>query len=105
MNNTTAAAPESAGAAVPSPTEAAPKIKVRVVQQAVLEGGKYFLKGQVLEVTEDRAKRLGKFVEPVTVEPPATIPPTAPEPTVTLQVTEEEAAELHKLAKEQGAQP
>jgi hypothetical protein len=59
MNNTTAPSPESAGEGLPP----APKVKVRVKQQAVLQDKVYHLKGQIFETTAERAKELGDQVE------------------------------------------
>jgi hypothetical protein len=64
MNNETASAPESAGAELPATAPVVAKIKVVVVQQAVTEGKKKYLKNQVLEVTPERAASLGNFVKP-----------------------------------------
>jgi hypothetical protein len=58
MENKTAAAPESAGAASPA------TVKVYVVQRAVKEKGRVYLKNQVLEVTPERAAALGEMVAP-----------------------------------------
>jgi len=71
MDNTTASAPESAGAELPQ------KIKVFVVQQAVKQDGKVFLKNQVLEVTPERAAALGDFVKPYVAPAPKTAPQAA----------------------------
>jgi hypothetical protein len=55
--------PASAPAAPVAPPAA--KIKVQVVQQPVLQDGIYYLKGQSLEVTAERAAELGEQVRPV----------------------------------------
>jgi len=72
MENTTAAAPESAGAVLPSP----PKSAFTVVQQPILEGGRYYLKNQQVLLTADRAKALGEQVKPF--PPPAPVAKAAP---------------------------
>ncbi len=54
--------------ATTAPAASEPTIKVRVVQQGVLEGGVWHLKNQVLNVTPARAAALGNFVVPVKEE-------------------------------------
>jgi len=72
MDTPTAAAPESAGAALPPPI----KSPFTVVQQPVLEGGIYYLKNQTVLLTAERAKSLGDQVTVKTVA----VPPPKPDP-------------------------
>ena len=115
METKAATAPESAGAASPAATApAAPLEKYQVVQQAVRENGKFYLKGQIVMLTAARAAQLGldqvKPVGPPVVASTPALPAakiaatsTVPEPTVTLQVTASEAEALHELAEKQEA--
>ena len=103
-------------AAAVNPAAAPVLEKYQVVQQAVREGGKYYLKGQIILLTAERAKELGlNQVKPVgppakpaqPSQPKATAPSqgtaTATTETAPLAVTADEAAALKKLADTEAA--
>jgi hypothetical protein len=66
------AAVAPAAASVPAPV----LVERIVVQQPVLEGGRYYLKGQTIRITAARAAALGDFV--------AVKPAPAPQPVPTV---------------------